>query len=294
MNNSKIEKLKNIVSNDKLYIMPCCYDALSAKMIEQSGFELSFMSGFATSATKLGLPDTGLISYGEIIDQGRNICENVNIPIIGDGDTGYGNEINVRRTVKGFYNAGFSAIMIEDQESPKRCGHTRGKKVISREDAITRMKAAIDERDSGLDILIMARTDARFDLGINEAIERMKIFRELGADILFIEGPQNREEMYKICKELEGPKMINLVEGGDTPILSFKELEDMGFRIAAFPLTILSASMKATKEVLNNFKNNIKNEKNLISFEEIQKIIGFKDYFALEKKYVKAKDNDQE
>ena len=294
MNNSKIEKLKNIVSNDKLYIMPCCYDALSAKMIEQSGFELSFMSGFATSAVKLGLPDTGLISYGEIIDQGRNICENVNIPIIGDGDTGYGNEINVRRTVKGFYNAGFSAIMIEDQESPKRCGHTRGKKVISREDSITRMKAAIDERDSGLDILIMARTDARFDLGINEAIARMKIFRELGADILFIEGPQNREEMYKICKELEGPKMINLVEGGDTPILSFKELEDMGFRIAAFPLTILSASMKATKEVLNNFKNNIKNEKNLISFEEIQKIIGFKDYFALEKKYVKAKDNDQE
>ena len=294
MNNSKAEKLRNILSNDKLYIMPCCYDALSAKMIEQSGFELSFMSGFATSATKLGLPDTGLISYGEIIDQGRNICENVNIPIIGDGDTGYGNEINVRRTVKGFYNAGFSAIMIEDQESPKRCGHTRGKKVISREDAITRMKAAIDERDSGLDILIMARTDARFTLGINEAIERMKIFRELGADILFVEGPQNKEEMYKICKELEGPKMINLVEGGDTPILSFKELEDMGFRIAAFPLTILSACMKATKEVLSNFKNNIKNEKNLISFEEIQKIIGFKDYFALEKKYIKAKDNDQE
>ena len=292
MNNSKVEKLKNIVSNDKLYIMPCCYDALSAKMIEQSGFELSFMSGFATSATRLGLPDTGLISYGEVIDQGRNICENVNIPIIGDGDTGYGNEINVRRTVKGFYNAGFSAIMIEDQESPKRCGHTRGKKVISREDAITRMKAAIDERDSGSNILIMARTDARFDLEINEAIDRMKIFRELGADILFVEGPQNREEMHKICKKLDGPKIINLVEGGDTPILSYKELEEMGFRIAAFPLTILSASMKATQEVLNNFKNKVRNEKNLMSFEEIQKIVGFKDYFSLEKKYVKSKDND--
>ena len=288
MNNSKIEKLKNIVSNDKLYIMPCCYDALSAKMIEQSGFELSFMSGFATSAVKLGLPDTGLISYGEIIDQGRNICENVNIPIIGDGDTGYGNEINVRRTVKGFYNAGFSAIMIEDQESPKRCGHTRGKKVISREDSITRMKAAIDERDSGLDILIMARTDARFDLGINEAIARMKIFRELGADILFIEGPQTKKEMKEICKHLNGPKLINIVEGGDTPLLEPKELEKMGYSIAAYPLTILSAAMKATKTVLENFKNNINNKNMLMSFKEMHKVIGFDDYFKLEKKYVNA------
>ena len=292
MHRNNIKKLKNIINNNKLNIMPCCYDALSAKMIEQAGFELSFMSGFATSAAKLGLPDTGLISYGEVIEQGRNICENVNIPIIGDGDTGYGNELNVRRTIKGFYNAGFSAVMIEDQVSPKRCGHTRGKVVVSENDAVSRMQAAIDQRNEGLDILIMARTDSRFDLGIDEAIHRMKIFEELGADILFIEGPQNKKEMKKICSELKAPKMINLVEGGDTPILSYKELEDMGYSIAAFPLTILSASMKATQKVLNNFKNNITDQKGLMSFDEMQKIIGFKDYFSLEKKYVKSKDNE--
>ena len=183
-NQAIVSKLKNILSDEKLYIMPCCYDALSAKMIEQNDFKLSFMSGFATSASKLGIPDTGLISYGEIIEQGRNICENVEIPIIGDGDTGYGNELNVRRTVKGFYKAGFSAVMIEDQESPKRCGHTRGKKVVSREDATSRIKAAIEEKKSGSNILIMARTDARYEFGIEEAIDRLKIFRDLGADIL--------------------------------------------------------------------------------------------------------------
>ena len=289
---SKTDLLKNNINKNKLNIMQSCYDALTAKMIEQAGFELSFMSGFATSATKLGLPDTGLISYGEIIEQGRNICENVNIPIIGDGDTGYGNELNVRRTVKGFCNAGFSAVMIEDQESPKQCGHTRGKKVISRQDSISRIKAAIDEKKSGSDVLIMARTDARFELGITEAIDRANIFRNLGADIIFIEGPQNKNEMISICKEVEGPKMINLVEGGDTPILEYKELEEMGYRIAAFPLTILSASMKATQKVLKNFKQNIINKNNLMPFDEIQKIIGFKDYFSLEKKYIKSKDNE--
>ncbi len=292
MNNkiSNIDKLKHILLDNKLYVMPCCYDALTAKMIEKNDFKLSFMSGFATSASKLGLPDTGLISYGEIVEQGRNICENTNIPIIGDGDTGYGNEINVRRTVKGFYKAGFSSVMIEDQESPKRCGHTRGKRVISREDAISRIKAAIEEKNAGSEILIMARTDARYELGIEEAIERCKIFRDLGADILFLEGPKNKNEMEKICKEIEGPKMINLVEGGDTPILDFDEIEQMGYKIAAFPLTILSASMKATQEVLKNFKNNKFKQNNILSFEEIQEIIGFKDYFNLEKKYMNNKN----
>ncbi len=140
----------------------------------------------------------------------------------------------------------------------------------------------------------MARTDARFDHGMTEAIERMKIFQDLGADILFIEGPQTKKEMKEICKHLNGPKLINIVEGGDTPLLEPKELEKMGYSIAAYPLTILSAAMKATKTVLENFKNNINNENMLMSFKEMQKVIGFDDYFKLEKKYVNAKDNDQE
>lgn len=285
MKSSPAEKLRTILRKNKLHIMPCCYDPLTAKMIEQAKFDLSFMSGFATAAARLGLPDTGLISYGEIIDQGRNICDSVNIPVIGDGDTGYGNAINIRRTVKGFYKAGFAAVMIEDQVSPKRCGHTRGKQVVNRDEAIGRIKAAIDEKLSGSDILIMARTDARFDHGLEEAITRMKKFQDLGADILFIEGPKNKNEMIEICKRLKGIKMINLVEGGDTPLLKPSELESMGFNIAAYPLTILSAAMKATKIVLENFQNNKSNKNMLMSFSEMQKIIGFDDYFKLEKKY---------
>ena len=285
MKDSPAQKLRKILKKNKLHIMPCCYDPLSAKMIEQAKFDLSFMSGFATAAAKLGLPDTGLISYGEVIDQGRNICDSVNIPIIGDGDTGYGNAINIRRTVRGFYKAGFAAVMIEDQVSPKRCGHTRGKQVVALDEAIGRIKAAVDEKKSGSDILIMARTDARFDHGLDEAITRMKKFQELGADILFIEGPKNKNEMIEICNKLTGIKMINLVEGGDTPLLKPKELESMGFNIAAYPLTILSAAMKATKIVLENFQNNKNNKNMLMSFSEMQKIIGFDDYFKLEKKY---------
>ena len=287
MKDSPAQKLRKILKKNKLHIMPCCYDPLSAKMIEQAKFDLSFMSGFATAAAKLGLPDTGLISYGEVIDQGRNICDSVNIPIIGDGDTGYGNAINIRRTVRGFYKAGFAAVMIEDQVSPKRCGHTRGKQVVALDEAIGRIKAAVDEKKSGSDILIMARTDARFDHGLEEAIIRMKKFQELGADILFIEGPKNKNEMIEICNKLTGIKMINLVEGGDTPLLKPKELESMGFNIAAYPLTILSAAMKATKIVLENFQNNKNNKNMLMSFSEMQKIIGFDDYFKLEKKYKK-------
>jgi len=287
MIDSPAQKLRKILKINKLHIMPCCYDPLSAKMIEQAKFDLSFMSGFATAAAKLGLPDTGLISYGEVIDQGRNICDSVNIPIIGDGDTGYGNAINIRRTVRGFYKAGFAAVMIEDQVSPKRCGHTRGKQVVALDEAIGRIKAAVDEKKSGSDILIMARTDARFDHGLDEAITRMKKFQELGADILFIEGPKNKNEMIEICNKLTGIKMINLVEGGDTPLLKPKELESMGFNIAAYPLTILSAAMKATKIVLENFQNNKNNKNMLMSFSEMQKIIGFDDYFKLEKKYKK-------
>ena len=294
MKNNPANNLRKILKEKKIHIMPCCYDPLSAKMIEQAKFNLSFMSGFATAAARLGMPDTGLISYGEIIDQGRNICDSVDIPIIGDGDTGYGNAINVRRTVRGFYKAGFAGILIEDQVSPKRCGHTRGKQVVDRKEAIERIKAAIHEKNSGSDILIMARTDARFDHGMTEAIERMKIFQDLGADILFIEGPQTKKEMEEICKQLNGPKLINIVEGGDTPLLEPKELEKMGYSIAAYPLKILSAAMKATKTVLENFKNNINNENMLMSFKEMQKVIGFDDYFKLEKKYVNAKDNDQE
>jgi 2-methylisocitrate lyase-like PEP mutase family enzyme len=207
---SQADKLRALLAQDKLNVMPCCFDALSAKLIEQAGFSLTFMSGFATSASRIGQPDLGLMSYAEVLDQARNITDAIQIPLIADGDTGYGNAMNVRRTVTGFAKAGAAAVMIEDQLAPKRCGHTPGKAVVSRAEAFDRIRAAQDAKDAGADILILARTDARHDHGLSEAIDRAAKFKELGADILFVEAPKTVEEMQTICRELPGPKMANI------------------------------------------------------------------------------------
>ena len=258
--------------------MPCCFDGLSAKLVERAGFELTFMSGFAVSAARLGLPDTGLISYGEMLDQGRNICDAVEIPVIGDADTGYGNALNVRRTVQGYARAGFAGVMIEDQLAPKRCGHTRGKQVVSRNEAVTRIRAAVDARDDcDRDILIMARTDARATDGLHEAIARCQEFAEIGADILFLEAPQSEEEMRELCREVPGPKLANMVEGGDTPLLSPQRLEDIGYQIAAYPLTLLSASVRAMQDALAAFRRG-DSPSPLLAFEELREVVGFPAY----------------
>ena len=279
------KNLRELLAGPDLLVMPCCFDSLSAKMIAQAGFPLTFMSGFAVSAARIGQPDTGLISYGEMLDQGRNICSAVDIPVIGDGDTGYGNPINVHRTVRGYAAAGFAAVMIEDQLAPKRCGHTRGKSVVKRTDAFNRIRAAVDARDQDRDILILARTDARHEHGIDEAISRAHVFAELGADILFVEAPHSEDEMRRICEELPGPKMANLVEGGDTPLLPHSKLKDIGFSIAAYPLTLLSSAMLAMQQSLQVMKAG-SHPGQLMDFAELRKIVGFDDYYELESRYI--------
>ena len=282
---SQPDKLRALLTADKCHVMPCCYDGLSAKMIEQAGFPLTFMSGFAVSAARLGLPDTGLISYGEILDQARNISTACSIPVIGDGDTGYGNALNVKRTVTGYARAGMAAIMIEDQLAPKRCGHTKGKEVVGREEAFDRIKAAADARSEGNDILILARTDARASHGLNEAIERAQEFSRLGADILFIEAPENAEEMATLCREVPGIHMANMVEGGTSPILPPQQLQDLGYNIIAYPLTIMSAAMKAMQASLVALKKGEHPQDQLLSFEELRDIVGFNDYYEAESRY---------
>ena len=155
--NTPAERLRQLIARPGLLVMPGCHDAMSARLIQEAGFELGFMSGFAVSAARLGMPDTGLISYGELVDQGRNICDAVSIPMIGDGDTGFGSAQNIKRTVQGYARAGFACIMLEDQVAPKRCGHTEGKSVVGRDEALTRIQAAVDARREGDDILIMAQ-----------------------------------------------------------------------------------------------------------------------------------------
>ncbi len=277
------DKLRKLLKRPEMLVMPGCHDALSAKLCEQAGFDSAFMSGFAVSATRLGLPDTGLISYAELLDQGSNICDAVSIPIWGDGDTGFGNAINIKRTVKGYAKAGFACIMLEDQVAPKRCGHTQGKAVVGRKEALLRIRAAVDARIEGADILILARTDARTTDGIEEAITRAKLFHELGADITFLEAPESVSEMERYCNEVPGYKMVNLIENGKTPLLPHKELEALGYKIAVYPLTMINVSIKAMLEALAVLKNDKRAE--TLDFEQLKAAVGFPEYYQAEKQY---------
>ncbi len=266
--------------------MPCCFDALSARLIEQAGFPLTFMSGFAVSAARLASPDTGLISYGEMVDQGRDICAAVSIPVIGDGDTGYGNPANVKRAVHGYAQAGFAGIMVEDQLAPKRCGHTRGKQVVDRREAQQRVQAAVDARDEGAEILVMARTDARATHGMDEALWRMQAFADMGADILFLEAPRDEAEMEIFCKRIPGPKLANMLEEGVSPVLTPARLEAIGYKIAAYPLTLLNSAVFAMQEALEALKQG-RTPQRRVDFEAIRKIVGFSEYDSLLDDYAK-------
>lgn len=287
---SPAARLRAHLAATPLTVMPCCFDGLSAKLIGDAGFPVTFMSGFAVSAARIGAPDTGLISYGEMVDTGRNVCAATGALVIGDGDTGYGNALNVKRTVRGYAQAGFAAIMIEDQVAPKRCGHTRGKLVVDRAEAVNRIKAAVDAREEGADILILARTDARHGHGLDEALERAAAFREAGADLLFVEAPQSVEEMERICREVPGIHMANLVEGGATPLLPHAELQRIGYRLAAYPLTLLSAVTRAMQEALQVIKTGGHPDEALLDFASLRKAVGFDAYYEEEANYADRRD----
>jgi len=287
MSSTPPDALRALLAAPGLRVMPCCFDGLSARLIERAGFPLTFMSGFAVSAARLGLPDTGLISYGEMLDQGRNICSAVSIPVIGDADTGYGNAMNVKRTVEGYARAGFACAMIEDQLAPKRCGHTRGKQVVERPEALARVRAAVDTRENGADILVMARTDARASHGLKEALWRAEAFADLGADILFVEAPGSEDEMARVCATSDRPHMANMVEGGDTPVLPPKQLEALGYRIAAYPLTLLNAAIGAMEQALASLEKG-ESPKGLMPFVRLREIVGFDAYDEEQARYADA------
>ena len=283
MSNAAV-RLRALLDRPGILLMPGCHDAISARLIEEAGFELAFMSGFAVSADRLGMPDTGLISYAELVDQGQNICRAVSIPMIGDGDTGFGSAQNIKRTVRGYRAAGFASIMLEDQVAPKRCGHTAGKAVVSRDEALMRVRAAVDARDEADgDILIMARTDARACISIEEAVLRCRLFREIGADITFLEAPLDENEMRRYCSEVDGPKMANLIEGGKTPILGLSQLDAIGYKIAVFPLTLLNVSIHAMRDALRSLKAG--KPPTVMNFEQLKEAVGFPAYYAEEVRY---------
>jgi len=287
---SKAKQLKDLLDEPRCHPVACCWDALSAQMIERAGFPFTFMSGFAVSASRIGAPDQGLISYGEMVDQGRNICAAVSFPVIGDGDTGYGNAINVKRTVDGYAGAGFACVMIEDQVSPKRCGHVAGKQVVGRDEALERVQAGVDARNDGADVLIMARTDARAVHGLDEAIWRAQRFGEIGADILFVEAPQTAQELGRITKEAPGIHAANMIEGGVTPFLPPDRLHELGYRFAVYPLTIFGAAMKAMNEAMDLIAAGEPVGNRSVSFAEMKRIVGFDRYDEEERRYSPALD----
>jgi 2-methylisocitrate lyase-like PEP mutase family enzyme len=278
------DRLRALLRRPGILVMPGCHDAMSARLVEEAGFELGFMSGFAVSASRLGMPDTGLISYAEMVEQGRNMCRAASIPLIGDGDTGFGSAQNIKRTVEGYALAGFACIMLEDQVAPKRCGHTEGKSVVGREEALMRIRAAVDARDAGTDILIMARTDARACISLDEAIARCQSFRQLGADITFLEAPVSDDEMRRYCAEVPGPKMANLIEGGKTPLLSPPQLEAIGYTIAVYPLTMLNVSIRAMRDALGQLKAG-RRAAAAMDFDALKAAVGFPEYYAEEARY---------
>jgi 2-methylisocitrate lyase-like PEP mutase family enzyme len=274
---SPAARLRRLLAEPDVLVLPSCFDALSARLIERAGFRAAFMSGFAVSATRLGLPDTGLISYGEMVDEGRSLCAAVEIPVLGDGDTGFGNAVSVKRTVDGYARAGFAAVMIEDQVAPKRCGHTAGKSVVSRDEALERIRAAVDAREEGADVLILARTDARGPLGFDEALERCRAFADLGADIVFPEAPLAQFEMERFCAAVPVPVMANMVEEGLTPLLSPRRLADLGYKLVAYPLTLLAASVHAMQSALEALREESPAPPH-VGFAELQEIVGFGEY----------------
>ena len=279
------KQLRTLLEQDTCHLMPCCFDALSARLVEQAGCALSFMSGFSVAAARAGLPDTGLLTVTEMLDQGRSICDAVSIPVIGDGDTGHGNAANVQRTMHQFAKAGFAGIMLEDQVAPKRCGHTGVKDVVDRDAAIARIQAAVDARNQGADLVIVARTDARSALAtsqgdeaaLEEAVWRLKAFAELGADVLFLEAPRSEQEMLRFCEEVPGKRMANMLEGGITPLLSTERLGSMGFALAAYPLTLLSTAAFAMRQALMDLQAGNTPEQ-MLSFKELKTLVRFDSY----------------
>ena len=284
------QKLREVLVAPGLEVVPGCFDALSAKLAADAGFKATFMSGFAVSAARLGLPDTGLISFAEMLDSLRNCVSGAaRIPLIGDGDTGYGNALNVQRTVVEYARAGAAAVMIEDQVSPKKCGHTRGKQVIAREEARMKIRAAVDARRDA-DILILARTDARAVHGFDEALDRCRDFETEGADIIFLEAPENEMEMRRFCEAMRKPCMANMVPGGKTPILPPQELQNIGYKLALYPVMLMSTTIAAMQAALAALRPESKKAfPPSVSFAELQEVVGFPDYWERETRY-KASD----
>lgn len=286
-NKSKISIRERLENGNDIIILPGVYDALTAKIAEEVGFETAFQTGYGTSASLLGMPDFGFLNAGETLENAKRIINSVSIPILVDIDTGYGNPLNVWKIVKDLVRIGAKGIFLEDQVWPKRCGHMSGKTVIPKEDYILKLQAAIDARENN-EFIVVARTDSLAQFGVEEAIERGKEYKRTGADVIFIEAPKTIDEMELISKEIKAPLLANMIEEGITPNLTADQLRKMGFRMVVFPLSALYSATFAIKQTLQTLKKTgttkeLKNK--MITFQEFNDLVNLSAYHKLEKKY---------
>jgi carboxyvinyl-carboxyphosphonate phosphorylmutase len=286
-NKRKISIRERLADANDIIILPGVYDALTAKIAEDVGFEMAFQTGYGVSASLLGLPDFGFLNAGETLENAKRIINAVNIPILVDIDTGYGNPLNVWKIVKDLERIGAKGIFLEDQVWPKRCGHMAGKSVIPKEEYILKLHAAIDAREDN-EFIIVARTDSLAQFGIEEAIQRGKDYKRIGADVIFIEAPKTIDQMKLISKEINAPLLANMIEEGITPNLTADQLRKIGFKMVVFPLSSLYSAAFAIKQTLKTLKKTgttkkVKNK--MITFQEFNDLVNLSLYKSLENKY---------
>lgn len=278
--------LKQMFDSGEFVLAPGVYDLISALIADRMGFQALYMTGYGTVASYLGLPDAGIATYRDMVERAGRIAQMTKTPLIADADTGYGGLLNVAHTVRGYEHVGVAAIQLEDQQFPKKCGHTPNRKVIPLEEMVQKIKVASDARSSDK-FLIIARTDARTGLGLDEAIRRGVAYREAGADVVFVESPESEDEMRRINAEIDAPTLANMVEGGRTPIMSKSELERVGYNVAIFPGAGFLATSAALENVYGDLLENGRttDRSPLYSFAEFNKLIGFQDVWDFDKKY---------
>jgi len=287
MRQSTTSLRERLEDKKRIIVLPGVFDALSARIAEQVGFDAMFQTGYGSSAALLGMPDFGFLNAGETLENARRIITAVNAPVLVDADTGYGNPLNVWRLVRDLENMGASGIFLEDQVWPKRCGHMAGKEVIPREDYMPKLRSALEARRSK-DFIIVARTDARAPLGLEEAIERGRAYKKAGADVIFVEAPRTLPELKRVADQIDAPLVANMIEDGVTPTLSAQELLKLGYRIAVFPLSALYSATYAMREVLTELKQTgatRRTRKMMVTFKDFNRFVDLKKYMDLEEKY---------
>jgi methylisocitrate lyase len=283
----KARLVRRLLTEQGQLVMPGVFDTLSAKIAARTGFEVVFITGYSLSATLLGEPDFGLLTQTEVVNATQRICSVIDAPVIVDADTGYGNAINVVRTVQDLLRAGAAGMFLEDQVWPKRCGHMKGKQVIPLDEQLKKLRAAIEAKKDN-DFYIVARTDSRQALGLSEAITRGIAFKEVGADAVFIEAPETKEEMKEISRHVPGPLVANMLERGVTPLMSPEELKRLGFDLVVWPLAPLYSVAKTLTEVYSTLRREGSTTKildRLMPFDDFNQIVGLEEKYSLDQRY---------